>query len=338
MFEELCRAKKGSDDFQHWVYSSLRWRHSVPSKKTYLERGFELPGRAIGRAIGSEGQDAKWIWADKGRVGWISLDKKHDVARLTYSAWTRGSFADIEADLRSKRGKDEERGVELRIKNPMQGEDRDVAFPTPLMCAEWIGCRLRSPTSGGSPPVTPVNSAAQFTTLFVHRGTAGFECDENLRVTSVECLGAADVADVLVDMVLVTFQDIELFTPWSTTRPRMTWDHLKAQLGPTDQPWKFTFKHVSARKAKSARKAAGKEARKRATKLAIDSQIQVACQDMQVSSNQSRQRALDAQRSRVEKMQPEPEPDACGDDAELLGNKTFRELNPSFARLEILDR
>jgi hypothetical protein len=135
-FEELCDAEACSA-VEDWVYN-LRTK---PPPRSYADGIIALPGMVIGKVAGSEGQDAKWIWADKGRVGWLRLDSKHAMARATYSAWTRGTFAEIEADLRSKGGDDATRGVELRIKHPVDGEDRDVSFPTPLKCAEWIGRR-----------------------------------------------------------------------------------------------------------------------------------------------------------------------------------------------------
>jgi hypothetical protein len=95
---------------------------------------------------GSRGEEAKWIWADAGKVGWVGLDAKHRLARETYSLWSRGTFAAIEADLRRKaRGVDAARGVELQFTDHRAGGATvDKSFETPLQCADWIALRLRS--------------------------------------------------------------------------------------------------------------------------------------------------------------------------------------------------
>jgi hypothetical protein len=94
-----------------------------------------VAGELFGSGEGEE--EAKWIWADAGKVGWVGLEMKHRLARETYSFWTRGTFAVIEANLLRKRGADAARGVELQFTN-RAGSTVDMSFATPLQCANWI--------------------------------------------------------------------------------------------------------------------------------------------------------------------------------------------------------
>jgi hypothetical protein len=110
-------------------------------------------------------------------------------------------------------------------------------------------------------------SADGTTELIVRRGTAGFRCDQQLAVVSVDELGAADCADVSLGMLLVRFQGEEL-------GKGTTWTKVAQTAKSTDKPWKFTFiEHTArkeyARRAKSAKataKAGGKAGTKAGAK------------------------------------------------------------------------
>jgi hypothetical protein len=104
-----------------------------------VDAALRTPGALYG-AMGSAGHDAKWIRADAGHCGWRD-EWMHAKARQLHSTWTRGTFAELEADLNREHSEYPTSGVELRIKNPDVGEQRDIAFANPGQCADWIGRR-----------------------------------------------------------------------------------------------------------------------------------------------------------------------------------------------------